>query len=161
MLPSGHSPCVTFCSCFLPPPGSCSPALPLLLHRFSLPCNLFVLLGACSGLSFDTWKKQDSQSAVMLMGSFCLPSRPISLTSSASLRSSPAMQCFQTISMRMKSECCRPLVYKSTRETIPVRSEQYFFGLFHVLWLNIKHFPVSACLLQVDDGFVAMYWASS
>lgn len=134
---------------------------PFLLHCLSVPCNPFVCLGACWGLSFDKWKKQNFQSDMVLTGSFCLPFRPISLTSSVSLHSSPAMQCFQTISMRMKSECYRLLVYKPTWKTIPIISQQFFFCLFHVLWLNIKHFPVYTCLLQVDDGLVAMYWASS
>lgn len=123
-----------------------------LLHRFSVPCSPLVVFGACSRLSLGAWKKQNFRSAVMLTGSFCLPFRPISLTSCVSLHSSPAMQCFQTISMRTKSECYRPLVYKPAQETIPIISEPYFFGLFHVLWLSIKHFPVSTCLSQVDDG---------
>lgn len=52
------------------------------------------------------------------------PCRPISPTSSASLHSSPATRCFQTISTRTKSECYRPSVSKPTQETIPIISEQ-------------------------------------
>lgn len=129
-----------------------SPLLPpFLLHRFSVPCNSFVLLGACRGLSFDIWKKQNFQSDMMLTGSFCLPFRPISLTSSVSLHSSPAMQCFQTISMRMKSECYRPLVYKPTRETILIIPEQYFFWL--IPRFMIKHKTFSSVCLLVTGGW--------
>lgn len=124
---------------------------PFLLHRISLPCNPFVLLGACWGLSFDTWKKQNFQSEVMLTGSFCLPFRPISLTSSVSLHSSPATRCFQTISMRTKSECYRPLVYKPTRETTPIISEQYFFWL--IPCFMIKHKTFSSVCLLVTGGW--------
>lgn len=132
MFPSSHSPCMILGSCLLPP-AFCF--LQSLCLTWCMPRFIF-----------DTWKKPNFQGDVTLTGSFCLPCRPISLTSSVSLHSSPAMQCFQTISMRMKSECYRPLVSKPTWETIPVISEQYFFGLFHVLWLNIKHFS-SVCLL--------------
>lgn len=124
---------------------------PFLLHCLSVPCNPFVLLGACWGLSFDKWKKQNFQSDMVLTGSFCLPFRPISLTSSVSLHSSPAMQCFQTISMRMKSECYRLLVYKPTWKTILIISEQFFFLL--IPRFMIKHKTFSSVYLLVTGGW--------
>lgn len=116
-------PCHCPVPCFVPPcelPLSPSPLCP--------PPAVPVCYLVCAHVYVSMQGRSRVSQEVMLTAAFCLLCRRISLTSCVSLHSSPAMPCFQTISMRMKSECCRPLAYKPTQESTLTISEPCFLA---------------------------------
>lgn len=81
-----------------------------------------------------------------------LPPRPISLISCVSLHSSLAMQCSQTISMRTREECLRPLAYEPCRDHID-HIWTIFFWLIPCFVIKHETFSSVHLLLQM--------WSSS